>query len=277
MAGARHERVLILCKTYPSPSGKHAETSCVAGMTAGGSLIRLFPVPFRLIRDGQQFKKWQWISAQIYKANDDRRPESHKIYVDTIALDGAPLSTARDWDARRRELDKLRLFTDFAELDRAREAESLTLGLVQPSKILGLDITAVDQAEWSEEELKKLLQHQQQAGLFDDDDARVIRTLRKLPFAFHYRYECEINGETIAYRHKIADWEIGALYWNCLQRHGDGWEQPLREKIEQKLPSADLMFLMGTIHRFPDQWLIVSLIYPPRRCRGELLQIELAI
>ncbi|WP_245649223.1 hypothetical protein [Sphingomonas mali] len=246
-------------------------------MTADGSLIRLFPVPFRLIRDAQQFKKWQWISAQIYKANDDRRPESHKIYVDTITLDGAPLPTARDWNARRREIEKLRLFTDFAELDRAREAESLTLGLVRPSKILGLDITAVDQAEWSEEELKKLLRHQQQAGLFDDDDARAIRTLRKLPFAFHYRYECEISGETRAYRHKIADWEIGALYWNCLQRHGDGWEQPLREKIEQKLPSADLMFLMGTIHRFPDQWLIVSLIYPPRKYTGERQQIELAI
>lgn len=24
------------------------------------------------------------------------------------------------------------------------------------------------------------------------------------------------------------------------------------------------MFLMGTIHRFPGQWLIVGLIYPPR-------------
>jgi hypothetical protein len=31
------------------------------------------------------------------------------------------------------------------------------------------------------------------------------------------------------------------------------------------LPSRDLMFLMGTIHRFPDKWLIVSLLYPPRR------------
>jgi hypothetical protein len=30
------------------------------------------------------------------------------------------------------------------------------------------------------------------------------------------------------------------------------------------LPELDLMFLMGTIHRFPNQWLIVSLIYPPK-------------
>src|SRR6266581_185382 len=33
--------ILILCKTYPSPSGKHVETSCVAGMKPDGSLSRL--------------------------------------------------------------------------------------------------------------------------------------------------------------------------------------------------------------------------------------------
>jgi hypothetical protein len=52
------ERVLILCKTYPSPSAKYAKTSCVAGMTESGRLIRLYPVPFRLVADEQQFKKW---------------------------------------------------------------------------------------------------------------------------------------------------------------------------------------------------------------------------
>lgn len=217
------------------------------------------------------------VSAQIYKANDDRRPESHKIYVDTIALDGGPLSTAREWDVRRREIGKLPLFTDFAELDRRREADGITLGLVRPSKVLGLDITAVDQTEWTDEELRKLVQHQQQAGLFDDDDARSFQTLRKLPFAFHYRYECKVGGETRSYRHKIADWEIGALYWNCHNRYKDNWERPLREKIEQKLPGADLMFLMGTIHRFPDQWLIVSLIYPPRRRAATPFQGEFVL
>src|SRR3546814_9298790 len=74
-----------LCKTYPSPSGKHSETSCVAGMTEEGSLIRLFPVPFRAIRDEQKFKKWQWISAQIYKAKEDRRrSEEHTSELQSL-------------------------------------------------------------------------------------------------------------------------------------------------------------------------------------------------
>lgn len=36
------QRLLILCKTYPSPSAKYVETSCVAGMDENGRLIRLF-------------------------------------------------------------------------------------------------------------------------------------------------------------------------------------------------------------------------------------------
>ncbi|TWA26380.1 hypothetical protein FB004_103486 [Sinorhizobium medicae] len=46
-------RILILCKTYPSPSGKYAETTCVAGMDENSNLVRLFPVPFRLIAEEQ--------------------------------------------------------------------------------------------------------------------------------------------------------------------------------------------------------------------------------
>jgi hypothetical protein len=43
------ERILILAKTYPSPSAKHTETSCVAGINEAGEPRRLYPVPFRLI------------------------------------------------------------------------------------------------------------------------------------------------------------------------------------------------------------------------------------
>ncbi|MGE3600986.1 MAG: hypothetical protein AB7N70_36185 [Dehalococcoidia bacterium] len=67
------------------------------------------------------------------------------------------------------------------------------------------------------------------------------------------------------------DWEAGALYWKVRQDAPEDWERLLRQKLEQQLPSNDLMLLMGTIHRFPDQWLIVSLIYPPREKNLRLL------
>jgi hypothetical protein len=139
-----------------------------------------------------------------------------------------------------------------------------TLGIIRPSRILGLDITRADKTEWTEEEKAKLLQPQQQDDLFEESDAGSLATLKKIPFDFHYRYACEVDGRVQEYRHKIVDWEVGALYWNVRRSHGAKWEFPFRTRLEQELPARDLMFLMGTIHRFPDQWLIVSLIYPPK-------------
>lgn len=259
------EDILILCKTYPSPSGRHIETSCVAGVNQNGNLIRLFPVPFRLIDGSIQFKKWQWINARIEKAPRDHRTESHKIYVDTIQSLGQPLPTTNLWQARRKVIDKLPIFKTFSDLEIARASDGVTLGLLSPSRMLGLDITPCSNPDWTPEERAKLLQSQQQGGLFDSSDEKAITTLRKLPFDFHYRYECEGNAGIETHRHKIADWEAGALYWNCRKQDSAHWEELFRRQLESKIPECDLMFLMGTIHRFPDQWLIVSLIYPPKR------------
>jgi hypothetical protein len=259
-------RVLILCKTYPSPSSKYAETSCVAGMTEDGKFIRLYPVPFRLVADEQQFKKWQWITARLEKARDDHRPESHRVFVDTIECDPEPLPAGKlGWPQRAELLAKLPVFSDFAELEKVREAGGGTLALLRPARITGLDIKKTENAEWTDKEKENLLGLQNQSELFDaTEEGKQIRLLQKLPFDFHYRYECEINGATFSYRHKLVDWEIGSLYRNVKRQHGDNWEAPFRAKLEQELPSKDLMFLMGTIHRFPGQWLLVSVIYPPK-------------
>jgi hypothetical protein len=261
------ERILILCKTYPSPSSKHVETSCVAGIDESGKLIRIYPVPFRLVSDEQQFKKWQWIEARIEKATNDHRPESHKIYIDTIECDDSPLPSGEaGWRVRRQWLNKIMRFTDFDAIERHRVTNFGTLALLQPKRILGLDIKQASSSGWTEDEKEKLLQLQSQGDLFNaDEEGKRLRLLKKIPFDFHYRYECEVDGQNKSYRHKLVDWEVGALYWNVRSKHGESWEVPFRQKIEQHLPASDLMFLMGTIHRFPDQWLIVSLIYPPRQ------------
>lgn len=65
---------------------------------------------------------------------------------------------------------------------------------------------------WTDEEKEKLLRLQQQSELFDEvEEGKQIRLLEKLPYDFHYRYECEVDGQTFAYRHKLVDWEIGIL------------------------------------------------------------------
>jgi hypothetical protein len=261
---AERKRILILCKTYPSPSSKHVETSCVAGMEESGRLIRLYPVPFRLVADEQQFKKWQWIRARVRKASEDRRAESYRISVDTIDIEGEPLSTKRAWQERRAAIASLEVFDSFDALEEARQVRGVSLALLQPTRIADLLISSADSPEWTADEVAKLLQAQAQASLFDRDaEQRSLKILRKLPFDFHYRYECRVStGETKTFRHKIVDWEAGALYWN-IQRQPD-WQAAFRQKFFDEFREKDLLFLMGTIHRFPNQWLIVSVLYPPK-------------
>lgn len=262
MTTSRMERVLILAKTYPSPSALYVETSCVAGITEHGSMRRLYPIPFRLIEDGQQFKKWQWIDVRVAKATADRRPESHRVYVDTVVC-GAQMDTRREWAERRSWLSKVPSFGSYAAMDAARLRESLSLALLRPARVIGLEIRPARYADWTDEEREKLAQAQME--LFSESEARQdIKQLRKLPFDFYYHCEYDGSDDDLAYHHKIVDWEAGALYWNCFRQYGSDWERPFRAKLEGELIGKDLMFLMGNQHRFQDQWLIVSLIYPPR-------------
>lgn len=260
---AERKRILILCKTYPSPSAKHVETSCVAGVDDSGRLIRLYPVPFRLIADEQQFRKWQWISARIRKASEDRRGESHRISVDTIELLGEPLSTRNAWAERRQAIHGIEVFDDFDALEAARQDRGLTLGLLRPSRLVELQISKAEQPDWTDEEVAKLMQAQKQGSLFDQDaEQRALKLLRKIPFDFHYIYECRTGGVTKTYKHKLVDWEAGALYWNVHRR--PDWQDAFRQRFLTDFTEKDVMFMMGTIHRFPNQWLIVSVLYPPK-------------
>jgi len=112
-----------------------------------------------------------------------------------------------------------------------------------------------------------------QGDLFSEAEARQqVTALRKIPFDFYYIYTCETPRGIEQYRHKIVDWEAGALFWNCRYKYRNSWEEPFRAKLGSDLANKELMFLMGNQHRFQDQWLIISLIYPPKRKPVEILQ-----
>ncbi|NTV96108.1 MAG: hypothetical protein HGA75_11950 [Thiobacillus sp.] len=255
-----NHRMLILCKTYPSPSAKYVETSCVAGMDETGRLLRLFPVPFRLVAEDQQFRKWQWIRARVRKAKGDHRPESYRISVDTIEIEGDPLSTRNDWCERRQAIASLPVYENFDELAAAHQNQGVSLGLLRPSRLVDLMITRTNSENWTEEEIAKLMQAQRQGSLFDQDaEQRDLKLLKKLPYDFHYLHA---GHDGKVHKHKLVDWEAGALYWN-IHRKPD-WQALFRHKFLAEFSGKDLMFLMGTIHRFPDQWLIVSVLYPPK-------------
>jgi hypothetical protein len=227
MALVRLERILILAKTYPSPSAQYVETSCVAGISQNGLMRRLFPVPFRMVEDGQQFKKWQWIDVRVEKANKDHRPESHRIYVDTIKC-GDVIDTRKAWVNRWEWLDKMPTFDSFDAIDAARLKYGVSLALLRPKRLLSLDIVEARNPDWTDEEREKLLQEQMQGNLFSEEEERKqVKQLRKVPFDYYYRYLCGMPDGEKEHKHKIVDWEASALFWNCRRAHGVDWEKPL--------------------------------------------------
>ena len=68
---AEKKRVFITVKTYPNISDKYAELVCTAGILEDGTWIRLYPVPFRLLKKEQQYKKYTWINVEGRRSSKD--------------------------------------------------------------------------------------------------------------------------------------------------------------------------------------------------------------
>jgi hypothetical protein len=226
-----------------------------------------------MIENGQQFSKWQWISVLVEKTNRDHRPESHRLYIDTLQPGGL-VDTKRGWTSRWQWLDKIPAFTSYREMDASRERGSLSIALLRPRNIR-LEIRKARHQDWTAEERAKLMRPEQ-GSLFDEVETKQqVRALEKIPFDFYYVYDTDGPDGDEEHCHKIVDWEASALYRNCQRKHGPNWQEPFRAKLAGGLTGMDLMFLMGNQHRFQDQWLIISLVYPPKRAPVDERQTRL--
>lgn len=258
MTNYHSEKLLILTKTYPVPSRKYRETSCIAAINEQGELRRLYPIPFRLLDGDQQFQRWEWIRARVCKTQKDHRIESYRVDVDSMERLGK-LGTGAAW-AERYQWIEPHVLESFEALEERRQNSGETLGFIRP-RDFELIVSQADNPDWSDEEKVKLIQD----GLFDSPEVKSRIPLRKVQYDFYYEYGCQTNSEPCTHKHKITDWEAGALFWNCQKRYGSYWEKYFRQKLQVEFSETkDLLFLMGTMHRFPDHWLIVGLIYPPK-------------
>jgi hypothetical protein len=55
-----------------------------------------------------------------------------------------------------------------------------------------------------------------------------FKVMPKLPYKFSYRFKDDVSVES---KLMIEDWEIGQLYWNCLERYG---KDQAVDKVRQK-------------------------------------------
>jgi hypothetical protein len=262
-------KVLIAVTTYPLPSRSYDELVCVAGVLENGDWIRIYPVPLSFLIDLKgtgkvKNIKYTWFELELEKRTDDFRPESfspkHYDFRDLKVHDR--LDTKSNW-FKRKEFCLVNVYTDLSELiEDSKSPKNISLATYKPKKILDLSWED-DEREWKNEwkELRK------QGDLFATEKSPEI-LIPKLPYKFFYRFE-DASGKIR--RLMIEDWEIGALYWNCL-RKAEGNENIALQKVKEQyednfLKNKDIYLFLGTtrewhMRRSKNPFVIIGVFYP---------------
>lgn len=263
-------RVLITVKTYPNPSAKYDELVCNAGFLESGEWVRIYPVKFRALPYEQQYSKYDWIELDLIRREKDLRQESYspKRGIDEEIRTVGHIDTGkkRDWHERKRFACR-ELFTSMGELIALSKTDGVwkSLATVKPKEIVKFEVKE-DERDWKPQMRDSL----RQMSLFASQSSggRELQVVQKLPYKYYYHFLTE--GDNRPRRMMIEDWEIGALYWNCLA-HTEGDEMVandlVRQKYEEEFLSKDLYFFVGTTlanHiKAPNPFTIIGVFYPP--------------
>ena len=250
------KRILITVKTYPTPAWKGGEVVCTAGITEEGEWVRLFPIPFRLLEDPRQYRKYDWIEARVKKAPSDPRTESFEVDIDSIRVFGQAKAD-KGWKARRDIVGPL-MGRSMCQLRAERDRNQFpTLGIVRPLSIDRLRIQPTS-AEWS----KGALDRMRQLRLIDGNR---IPPLEKIPYTFLYDFHCETPTCT-GYKMSCTDWEMSQSFRSWHRKYRNDWESAFRAKYERDMKDKnDTQFYVGTVHGHPNNWVIVGIWYPRKQ------------
>lgn len=267
-------KVLISVKTYPTLSTKYNELVCTAGFLADGTWIRIYPLPFRGLENNQQYKKWQWVELDLERNYSDIRPESYKILnLESLKIIDY-LTTDQNWFKRKEIVNKKAIYDDLTTLiEKANKENSLSLATFKPAKIIDFLVEKVDR-EWNQEKLATLTAKSQQLSLFQTEEEvkQEFEMVDKLPYKFSYRFE-DINGKQSTLM--IEDWEIGALYWNCLKRCVENEEkaaQQVKDKYMGFVKNCEVLLFLGTTKQYHgwanNPFVIIGVFYPKIESKG---------
>ncbi|TGE06104.1 hypothetical protein [Hymenobacter fodinae] len=269
-------KVLIAVKTYPALSKKYDELVCTAGFLPDGTWIRIFPIKFRSMDYINQYKKYDWIEIDLLKNEGDIRKESYRPRtIDEVPTILSSVGTQNNW-AERKETVLRNVYTNLTQLiedsrhSKQRPAPT-SLAVFKPARIVKFECRPCER-QWDAEKLQAL----KQQSLFEPKGDSV-QVVKKLPYTFHYTFEDEAGRQSTL---MIEDWEIGALYWNCL-RSSDNDERLACEKVRAKYmdeftTQKDLYFFLGTrltehVKNYPNPFSIIGVFCPKK---DELVKIS---
>lgn len=262
------KRVYITVKTYPTISKEYSELVCTAGLLEDGSWIRLYPVPFRLLKSEQKYPKYTWLEVEVEKKTTDFRFESYKPILNTITVEPKPQKA--DWDNRRKIiLQNGTVYTNMQTIVKlAHSPEKVSLATFKPTKIIDFIVEKDSHPEWDAGKLSSLWMKSHQLSVFQTEEEvkAEFEIVQKIPYRFYYKFEDDSGKKS---RLMIEDWEIGMLYLNCLKA-AQGNEAIAIDKVRKRYFDSflkrDIYFFLGTTlkyHSARQPYIIIGVFYPP--------------
>jgi hypothetical protein len=267
-AGIQHgwERVevVVTVKAYPSASSKYRETVCVAGIRPGilgnAELIRLYPVPFRSMQFGDQFKKWEIVNVPVRRHPSDLRPESFRPNVDAITK-VRWLDTNNRWAQRRPYMEQLPVFS-MCELQARQRQTGQSLGVVDPGDVVDMVISPRDATELDDSRSSLAAEP---TSLFEESGDYTAVEIP--PYHFRYHFRCSDCGPGKLHRISNIDWEVMQAFRNWRVSYGeDSALERIRTKWVDEIcgPRKDTLLFSGNMHQHPGSFLILGAWWPPK-------------
>ncbi|MCQ2320413.1 MAG: hypothetical protein MJZ91_03660 [Bacteroidales bacterium] len=227
-----------------------------------------------------RYKKWQWITLDVTKNTKDFRKESYRPtnIEDDIEI-GEFVDTRKNWAKRKRYALKHVYYNMTELIEEAKNPEiGTSLAVFKPKEVLDFVWEQCDR-DWDKKKLDAVIANQAQHSLFDEDATRAFfKVAKKVPYEFSYIFTSEDGKER---KLMIEDWELGMLYWNCLEQangNEDAACQKVREKyFDEMIQKSDFYFFLGTTKRFhnvaPNPFIIIGTFWPQKE-NGTQLELQ---
>jgi hypothetical protein len=242
---------IVIIKAAPQVGQRHGETVCCAGIDLYGNWLRLYPVSFRLLEEGNKFSRWDRIKFKWRRPHDDSRPESRRVDQASIEIVG---------ELKKSERERFLAKAVVTSLHRERDA-GRSLALLRPE----IREFVVEKKLRSEivEETARFDALRAQTDLF----AKQTTPYQPCPYRFRYRYRTE-DGERFG---TCQDWETEATFFNWSRQYGEAHAADAVQRVfGEEYPQKGMLLAMGTHSQYPDTWLINGVIRLPDIEQGSL-------
>ncbi len=243
ISSSGESEAVILVKAAPQVGTRHGETVCCAAIDIQHrKWLRLYPVSFRHLDEGQKFGRWDRVRFRWRMPKDDARIESRRVDQDTLTITGELRPAERE-----RFLAKLIV----TSLDKERR-EDRSLALLR-AEITGFHIERKSDDEIAGEKAKFDALHAQ-PDLFN---TRKHIPYAPAPYKFKYSYRTD-DGRREG---TCQDWEIEATFFKWSHAYGESKAlENMQTRFGEEYPRKGMLLAMGTHSLYPDTWLINGII-----------------